>query len=72
MAVKVIERVEKNQMRKQLEEILELEKSITEKIDIFQKDTKEKEYKDFWNKLKEKKIEHIQSTSSYMVKKCNR
>ncbi len=67
-----VERSQKNQMRAQLEEIVETYRSIQERVEAFKRDTQHVEYKKLWLDLLYKNDQQIQSLSRFMVTKCNR
>jgi len=66
------DRLEKNRMRKNLEEIYSLQKDLMEKINNFQKNEPVEEYQHFWCELQELHNQNIQTVARYMVRKCNR
>lgn len=72
MADVKIERRQKNIMRGQLEEVLQIQKDIDKKIDDFHEVTEVPEYQRFWQELKQTNSATIQKLSNYMVRKCNR
>lgn len=72
MAIVKINRQQKNLMRTQIEEVLQLQKDIDKKIDTYASTTEPQEYQKFWHELKTKNQETIQKVSRYMVAKCNR
>jgi hypothetical protein len=67
-----IERKDKNQMRADLEAILEIYRKLEEQIDIYEAQTVPGEYRRFWRELHEENRQRIQTLSRYMVVRCNR
>lgn len=67
-----IPRPQKDQMRQNLEVIIQMHKEIDQKIDVFKQETEVGEYQNYWSSLKSKTNENIQNISAYMVRKCNR
>ncbi|ABI67419.1 hypothetical protein [Syntrophomonas wolfei] len=67
-----ISRQDKNLMRKQLEEILSIQKDLDKKIDNYQQESVVEEYRGFWQELGQNNKDSIQRVSRYMVRKCNR
>ena len=67
-----INRQDKNLMRKQLEEILSIQKDLDKKIDNYQQESVVEEYRGFWQELGQNNKDSIQRVSRYMVRKCNR
>jgi len=67
-----IPRPDKDRMRAQLEEILRLQKSLVEKIELFEPQTEVNDYQVFWRDLKNSHKDLNQRVSRYMVRKCNR
>ncbi|MEN6349086.1 MAG: hypothetical protein ABFD08_06790 [Syntrophomonas sp.] len=67
-----IERADKNLMRNRLEDVLQTQKDLEQKIKQFQRETQVEEYQKFWNELKLKNGELMKTVSRYMVSKCNR
>jgi hypothetical protein len=67
-----ISRSDKNRMRKNLDEILVLQKELEKRIAIFQKDELVEDYRLFWQELKNLYNQNTQTVSNYMVRKCNR
>lgn len=67
-----IPRPDKDQMRTQLEEVLQQHKAWMEKIESFHRETKMPDYQAFWEELNSSYRELNQKISRYMVKKCNR
>jgi len=67
-----IDRKQKNIMRSQLEQILELQKKIDNEIEKYRRESNINEYRRFWNDLKNKNNENVKTISRYMVLKCNR
>ena len=69
---KPLDRLEKNRMRKDLEEIYLLQKDLVEKINNFQQNESVDEYRHFWQELQDVHNQSIQTVARYMVRKCNR
>jgi hypothetical protein len=67
-----ISRSDKNRMRKNLDEILVLQKELEKKIGSFQKDELVDDYRLFWQDLKIQYNHNTQTVSNFMVRKCNR
>lgn len=67
-----ISRQDKNLMRKQLEEILSIQKDLDKKINNYQQESVVEEYRGFWQELGQNNKDSIQRVSRYMVRKCNR
>lgn len=67
-----ISRQDKNLMRKQLEDILSIHKTLDKKIDDYQQGSIIEEYQGFWQELGENNKDNIQRVSRYMLRKCNR
>lgn len=67
-----ISRQDKNLMRKQLEEILSIQKDLDKKINNYQQESIVEEYRGFWQELGQNNKDSIQRVSRYMVRKCNR
>lgn len=67
-----IPRLEKNRMRKQLEDILQMQKEIEKKIEEYQEDIKVEEYQRFWKEFRSKNRQTIHYLSNYMARKANR
>jgi hypothetical protein len=67
-----IDRTEKNRMRKNLEEIVLLQKELEARVDNFLKDESIEDYQLFWEELKKQQNQNIQRVTSYMTRKCNR
>lgn len=67
-----IPREEKNQMRKNLEDVLNLQKEIEKKIEAYQKDAVAEEYQKFWKEFRSKNRQTVNYLSNYMVRKANR
>jgi hypothetical protein len=67
-----INRQDKNLMRKQLEEILSIQKDLDKKINNYQQESVVEEYRGFWQELGQNNKDSIQRVSRYMVRKCNR
>ncbi len=67
-----IDRQEKNIMRSQLEEILDIHRTLDKKIDNYREVSISSEYRRFWNELKNENMEKVKSISRFMVLKCNR
>ncbi len=67
-----IDRPEKNRMRKNLEEIILMQKELKERIDNFLELESVEDYQQFWEELKNQQNQNIQRVSSYMARKCNR
>ena len=67
-----IARVDKNQMRAQIEEILALHKALVEKIELYASQAEVEEYQSFWGDLINNNRRIIGQVSRYMVMKCNR
>ncbi len=72
MAAVRIERAQKNQMRAQLEKILEVYRQLGERINRYENETEVGEYLTFWQELKTSNRQSIDRISRYMVMKCNR
>ncbi len=72
MSILKINRQDKNLMRKQLEEILSIQKDLDKKIDNYQQESVVEEYRGFWQELGQNNKDSIQRVSRYMVRKCNR
>ena len=72
MSILKINRQDKNLMRKQLEEILSIQKDLDKKIDNYQQESVVEEYQGFWQELGQNNKDSIQRVSRYMVRKCNR
>ncbi|MEA4924781.1 MAG: hypothetical protein VB084_05655 [Syntrophomonadaceae bacterium] len=67
-----IGRPDKNRMRGNLEEILEMQKQIEQRIEnLLQAETVET-YKNFWQDLKKQCHQNAKNTYNFMVRKCNR
>jgi uncharacterized protein VirK/YbjX len=67
-----INRQDKNLMRKQLEEILSIQKDLDKKINNYQQESVVEEYRGFWQELGQNNKDSIQRVSRYIVRKCNR
>lgn len=67
-----IDRQQKNIMRSQLEQILEMQKQVESKIEDFHKETEVPEYQQFWQELKQEHTQTMQKLARFMVRKCNR
>ena len=67
-----ISRQQKNQMRSQLEDILQVHKMLDSRIENYQQQTEHPEYHRFWEEMKQRNQQNIQVVSRYMVMKCNR
>lgn len=67
-----IDRMQKNLMRKQLEEIVQMHKDINATIDDYAKNTEPEAYKEFWNEMKVINESSIKKVTHFMVRKCNR
>lgn len=67
-----IDRPDKNRMRGNLEEILQMQKQLEQRIDSYLQDETVEIYKKFWQELKKQYQQNIQNTYNYMVRKCNR
>ncbi|HWP98202.1 MAG TPA: hypothetical protein VN426_15250 [Syntrophomonadaceae bacterium] len=67
-----IDRKQKNQMRADLEEILNVYRKLEEQIDLCEARTETGEYRRFWRELREENHQRIQTLSRYMVVRCNR
>lgn len=67
-----IARVDKDQMRAQIEEILTMQKALVEKIEFYASQTEVEEYRTFWQDLINNNHRIIGQVSRYMVMKCNR
>ncbi|WP_157049006.1 hypothetical protein [Syntrophomonas palmitatica] len=72
MAEARIERAKKNQMRAQLEKILESYRQLGEQMSLYENETEVGEYVKFWQELKAGNRQSIERISRYMVMKCNR
>ncbi len=72
MSILKINRQDKNLMRKQLEEILSIQKDLDKKINNYQQESVVEEYRGFWQELGQNNKDSIQRVSRYMVRKCNR
>ncbi len=67
-----VSRQDKNQMRKQLEEILSIRKALDQKINDYRQESIIEEYREFWQDMEKNNKEDIQKLSHFMVRKCNR
>lgn len=67
-----VSRQDKNQMRKQLEEILSIRKALDQKINDYRQESIIEEYREFWQDMEKNNKEDIQKLSRFMVRKCNR
>ena len=67
-----IDRVEKNSMRKQLDETIRLYQAITEQIETYKKETRAQEYLDYWILLQSRNREQIEDIGRFAARKCNR
>lgn len=67
-----IERRQKNIMRGQLEQVLEMQKQVESKINDFHNETAVPEYQQFWQELKQEHTQTMQKLARFMVRKCNR
>lgn len=67
-----ISRQQKNQMRAQLEDILQVHKMLDSRIENYQQQTDHPEYLRFWEEIKQRNQQNIQVVARYMVMKCNR
>jgi len=67
-----ITRQQKNQMRAQLEDILQVHKMLDSRIETYQQQTDHPEYRRFWEEMKQRNQQNIQVVARYMVMKCNR
>jgi len=67
-----IERRQKNIMRGQLEQVLEMQKQVESKINDFHNETVVPEYQQFWQELKQEHTQTMQKLARFMVRKCNR
>jgi len=72
LSILKINRQDKNLMRKQLEEILSIQKDLDKKINNYQQESVVEEYRGFWQELGQNNKDSIQRVSRYMVRKCNR
>lgn len=67
-----ISRQQKNQMRAQLEDILQVHKMLDSRIENYQQQTDHPEYLRFWEEIKQRNQQNIQVVARYMVMNCNR
>lgn len=67
-----INRQDKNNMRDQLEEILDIHQQVNRKVEVYRKQNQVADYQGFWDELRQRNHETIQVLSRYMVMKCNR
>lgn len=67
-----VSRQQKNLMRSQLEDILQVQQMLENRIEGYQQQTEYPEYNRFWNEIKQRNQENIQVVARYMVMKCNR
>ena len=67
-----VSRQQKNLMRSQLEDILQVQQQIENQIEAYQQQTEYPEFNRFWNEIKQRNQENIQVVARYMVMKCNR
>ncbi len=72
MAIVKIDRKQKNIMRAQIEDVLQLQKDIGKKIEDYAATTEPPEYQKFWQDWQNRNQETIQKVSRYMIAKCNR
>lgn len=72
LAIVKIDRKQKNIMRAQLEDVLQLQKDLVKKIETYATQTEPVEYQKFWNELRTSNQETIHKVSRYMIAKCNR
>lgn len=59
-------------MRKNMEEIIGLQKEMEQRIGNFLKDELVQDYQVFWRDFKRKSNENTQALAKFMVRKCNR
>lgn len=67
-----IARPDKNQMRAHLEEILQIQKDLVQKIEFFEQEIGVAEYQAFWRDLSKCHNDLNRKVYNYMVRKCNR
>ena len=67
-----IARPDKNQMRAYLEEILQNQKDLVKKIELFEQEIGVAEYQAFWTDLRKSHDDLNRKVYNYMVRKCNR
>ncbi len=67
-----IARPDKNQMRACLEEVLQLQKDLVKKLELYEQAIEVPEYQEFWRDLSKCHNELNRKVYNYMVRKCNR
>lgn len=67
-----IERIHKNKMRAQLEDIAAAYRLLEEKMEGYRRETEIGEYKRYWQELIADHHQRLENLSRYMVVKCNR
>lgn len=67
-----IDRILKNKMRAQLEEIADIYRLAEEKMEQYERETEIGEYKRYWRELITDHHGRLEDLSRYMVIKCNR
>lgn len=67
-----IDRAEKNCMRKNLEDILKMQREIETKIKAYHQEAAAEEYRQFWVDFGSKNRQTIKNLTSYMARKANR
>lgn len=66
-----IDRKQKNVMRAQLDDVLQLQKDIGKKLENYASETEAVEYQRFWRDLQTSNQETIHKISRYAIAKCN-
>ncbi|MGI6452644.1 MAG: hypothetical protein ACOX0E_04055 [Syntrophomonadaceae bacterium] len=67
-----IERLKKNHMRNQLEEVLDMQKGLEKKIKECMSQTDVDDYQKFWETLLGANNENMRTVTRFMTIKCNR
>jgi TolA-binding protein len=67
-----IERVDKNRMRFNLEEMIQRHKEIEQRVDQLLAEETVENYRHFWQELKKQCYGNQRDIYQYMVRKCNR
>jgi len=67
-----IDRIQKNKMRAQLEDIAAAYRLVEEKMEGCLRETEVPEYRRYWRELIADHHQRLENLSRYMVVKCNR
>lgn len=67
-----ITRQDKNKMRDQLQQIINIHQQVNRSIQTYRQENQVPDYGRFWDELSQRNNETIQVVSRYMVRKCNR